>query len=218
MHRFARSYRGIIEKAPLQAYVSALIFSPTNSLTRQLFESKVPGFIVRKPYVELNWDACLSTLEGHSGMVTSVAFSADGQRLVSGSDDHTVKIWDVESSACITSCPVDRATKELEFDLDNSYLYTDAGSISLEDLFAILTPRAATTAFSLYSCYRGYNISSDNSWIKWNGDNVLWLPQHFRPSVSNILREIVLVGSLSGRVWSIQFSPTEFPVPQSLLH
>ncbi|KAH8742353.1 hypothetical protein F5883DRAFT_478116 [Diaporthe sp. PMI_573] len=260
MHRFARSYRGIIEKAPLQAYVSALIFSPTNSLTRKLFESKVPGFIVRKPYVELNWDACLSTLEGHSDMVisvafsadgrrlasgsrdhtvkiwdaesganvrtleghsggvTSVAFSADGRRLASGSRDHTVKIWDVESGACITTCPVDRATKELEFDLDNSYLYTDAGSISLEDLFAIRTPRAATTAFSLYSCYRGYNISSDNSWIKWNDDNVLWLPQHFRPNVSNILREIVLVGSLSGRVWSIQFSPTEFPVPQSLLH
>ncbi|KAH8747282.1 hypothetical protein F5883DRAFT_584118, partial [Diaporthe sp. PMI_573] len=49
MHRFARSYRGIIEKAPLQAYSSALIFSPTNSLTRNIFQEKGPGWIIRKP-------------------------------------------------------------------------------------------------------------------------------------------------------------------------
>jgi WD40 repeat protein len=35
------------------------------------------------------------TLRGHSGWVTGVAFSADGQRLASGSSDQTVKLWDV---------------------------------------------------------------------------------------------------------------------------
>jgi WD40 repeat protein/serine/threonine protein kinase len=33
------------------------------------------------------------TLKGHASGVTSVAFSPDGQRLASGSYDHTVKIW-----------------------------------------------------------------------------------------------------------------------------
>ena len=37
------------------------------------------------------------TLAGHSNMVTSVAISADGMRVVSGSFDKTVKIWDVET-------------------------------------------------------------------------------------------------------------------------
>jgi WD40 repeat protein len=34
---------------------------------------------------------------GHSGDVNSVAYSPDGQYIVSGSDDSTVKIWDAQA-------------------------------------------------------------------------------------------------------------------------
>ena len=37
------------------------------------------------------------TLVGHSDRVRSVAISADGKRVVSGSRDETVNIWDVET-------------------------------------------------------------------------------------------------------------------------
>lgn len=37
------------------------------------------------------------TLQGHSGGVTSVAFSQDGKMLASGSYDRSVKVWNVES-------------------------------------------------------------------------------------------------------------------------
>ena len=44
----------------------------------------------------------MRTLAGHSGCVFSVAVSTDGKRVVSGSVDMTVKIWDVETGAQVT--------------------------------------------------------------------------------------------------------------------
>jgi WD40 repeat protein/tRNA A-37 threonylcarbamoyl transferase component Bud32 len=47
------------------------------------------------------WDAQtgqqLLSLQGHTGAVTSVAFSADGRHLASGSLDQTVRVWDLQA-------------------------------------------------------------------------------------------------------------------------
>ena len=45
----------------------------------------------------LLWCQVLKVLEGHTGYVTSVAVSADGSKIVSGSYDNTVRIWSTES-------------------------------------------------------------------------------------------------------------------------
>ncbi|WPD24270.1 MAG: trypsin-like peptidase domain-containing protein [Candidatus Electrothrix scaldis] len=41
-------------------------------------------------------------LQGHIGNVTSVSFSLDGKKLVSGSDDKTVRVWDIETGQELT--------------------------------------------------------------------------------------------------------------------
>jgi DNA-binding CsgD family transcriptional regulator len=41
-----------------------------------------------------------STLQGHSGYVYSVAFSPDGALLASGSQDESIKLWDVRTGEC----------------------------------------------------------------------------------------------------------------------
>ena len=51
------------------------------------------------------WDAssgeCVRKLRWQSGMVRSVALSADGDRIVSGSSDGTVRLWDASSGECV---------------------------------------------------------------------------------------------------------------------
>src|SRR2546421_12713425 len=93
--------RSTIEQAPLQAYCAALIFSPSKSKIRELFEGQVPSWIKLKPLVPGNWNSLLQTLEGHSDSVWSVAFSNDGQKIVSGSGDRTVRVWDAESGSLL---------------------------------------------------------------------------------------------------------------------
>lgn len=39
-------------------------------------------------------------LEGHTVTVNSIAFSADGQWIASGSSDDTVRVWSAESGEC----------------------------------------------------------------------------------------------------------------------
>jgi len=47
------------------------------------------------------WDAStgkqLNVLNGHTHFVNSVAFSTDGTRIVSGSDDNSVRVWDAST-------------------------------------------------------------------------------------------------------------------------
>lgn len=45
----------------------------------------------------------LRTLEGHEMEVRSVAFSHDGERIMTASGDGTSKVWEVESGRLVTT-------------------------------------------------------------------------------------------------------------------
>lgn len=99
MYRFSLSYATIIEKAPLQAYSSALTFTSDLCLMEKLSMSAQPDWIVQKPSFDVSWNesGCLTTLMGHPDKVSSLAFSPDGYYVTSGYSCGTIKIWDAES-------------------------------------------------------------------------------------------------------------------------
>ncbi|KAF3059971.1 Vegetative incompatibility protein HET-E-1 [Daldinia childiae] len=98
-YRFIRYNNPAVKTSLLQVYAPALFFSPPRSLIRILFESEKHPQMSLEPGIEDQWSACLETIKDRG--VTSVAFSHDGNRLVSGDRYGTAKLWDVETGACL---------------------------------------------------------------------------------------------------------------------
>ena len=56
------------------------------------------------------------TLEGHVDTVTSVSVTPDGAMIVSGSYDHTMRVWDARAGVCRAMLPVSVKTLSITHD------------------------------------------------------------------------------------------------------
>ncbi|KAI5459655.1 hypothetical protein BGZ63DRAFT_446476 [Mariannaea sp. PMI_226] len=117
-HNFLLYWQSSIELYPLQVYISALIFSPTNSSIRRLFEQQEIGWVTLRGMIAAQWPVMLHDLEAPTTLippnygeerppswargpfdrgltaVASVAFSPDGQLVATGSDYGSLRLWD----------------------------------------------------------------------------------------------------------------------------
>jgi WD40 repeat protein len=84
--------------------------------------------------LDLRTGNVISTLKGHTGPVRSVVFFPGGTMLASGSEDHTVRLWDMKSFKEIGSVlSLDRRVYNLALSPDGKKLATATGDWSRQD-------------------------------------------------------------------------------------
>ncbi|RYP27056.1 hypothetical protein DL767_007830 [Monosporascus sp. MG133] len=150
-----------------------------------LVMSKLNGLF--QPAVEHNWSPCLLTLEGHGDDVSSVAFSPEGSRLVSGSFDGTIKIWDAATGACLSTLTGhDDSVSSVAFSPDGSRLASGSsdGTVKVWDATtgAYLSTVAGHGDLTLSVAF-----SSDGSRVaSGSSDGALTLSVAFSPDGSRV--------------------------------
>ena len=155
--------------------------------------------------MESSWNTILQTLEGHTSVVNSVAFSHDSKLLASASWDHTVRVWDAAIGSCHQTVLVNTSISSLSFNSTNTSLVTNIGLIKVDRTGLPLTLESSQSGRSKGN-RQGLGIS--RSWVAWNDQNIVWLPPDYRPRVSDISPSgsTVAIGCESGKVIMVGFS------------
>ncbi|KAK7034967.1 WD40 repeat-like protein [Favolaschia claudopus] len=97
--KFIAGFAVPIAQSMPHLYLSALPMAPQRSLIRQRYGGNSRHTMHYEAPFAGSWSSLLKALPGQGGIVTSVAFSHDSARIVSGSGDCTVRIWDAQTGA-----------------------------------------------------------------------------------------------------------------------
>jgi WD40 repeat protein len=154
-------------------------------------------------------------LEGHTSWVTSVAFSSDGTRIVSGSGDESVRVWDV-STGKVQSVLEGHTdwVSSVAFSSDGTRIVSGSGDESVQISDLQLGPHAAQEDWNESDSGR---LKASTGWLlSSNGENhVMFIPPSLNlpppPCIlvlSNLPSSWVLLNNAAlGSQWHKCYSP-----------
>jgi WD40 repeat protein len=156
-------------------------------------------------YAILIWDVATvsqsGALRGHSGDVTALEFSADGQMLASASLDSTLRLWDLETRAAETIVEAPAPALDLALSPDGSRI-----ALALENGDVVLVDAAGNIEATLAVHTAAVNsvaFSPDGALLVSGGDDgalLVW-------DLADLTAEPVALSGHTGPVMAAAFSP-----------
>ncbi|CAG7855300.1 WD repeat-containing protein 5B [Serendipita indica DSM 11827] len=136
VRRFMMAFSVPIQESAPHIYVSALPFTPIESYLHMEGLDMYKGTLKVTKGLEQRYRGLPEALRGHTEVVETVAFSPDGSRIVSGSWDQTIRLWDAETGQSLGE-PLRGHTgpvTAVAFSPDGSRVVSETGQSSGEPL------------------------------------------------------------------------------------
>ena len=134
--------------------ITAIAFSPDGNTLATGSGSRNPNRIRKKASEVKLWNIqtreLLTTLKGHTEVVTSVVFSPDGSTLASSSNDRTVQLWDTQTGE-------HKSTLQENWGRVSSVTYSPDGNIlaiAYRDTVRLLDKRTGTREITVTGPWR----------------------------------------------------------------
>ncbi len=145
---------------------------------------------------------CLHTLIGHQQPVSAIAFSPDGQQLVSSSFDKTIKLWDTNSGKCVKTLLGHRNRIWTVAFHPNGTQIASGGDDNHTKIWDLERGCCIKTIVGHTNAILSVKLSPDGSYLaSGNEDTTIRIWRIDREKIVQTLREH------TNRVWSVNFSP-----------
>ncbi len=117
--------------------------------------------------------ALANTLTGHTDSVDSLAFSADGQTIVSGSGDNTIKIWNLRTGQLTTTLTEPYSVVGVAISPDGQTLASGGNDVTVK-IWNLQTGQLNTTLIGHTATVRSVAISPDGqTLVSGSADNTI---------------------------------------------
>jgi WD40 repeat protein len=167
----------------------------------KIWEVKIPDCSEKSGICQKS-GICLHILTGHQQPVSSIAFSPDGQQLVSSSFDKTIKLWDTSSGKCLKTLLGHRSRIWTVIFHPNGRQIASGSDDNNTKIWDLKQGRCINTIIGHTSAVLSVNLSPDGrSLASGNEDNTITIWDISRGTITQTLH------GHTNRVWSAEFSP-----------